>query len=541
MHWKASFPNVKAARILRPEEIPTQARRILICISAVLLALLLSPAFSQAQQGKRQQPGDVASSMPSPAAPGPQEGKVQLLSSEQLFTLLAALNDAGYDTGVGIDTGDKTRDAIRAALAGKSIPVLPEIEKLYQTHRVTGDPGANLGQYISLALLLGPPPDFKLAVAPTDLPPDARAVAGLIPLLKAFYKQAGLINLWARAVISYRDQIERYSPLVRQSIQLSDAYLRIPEGSYLGRTYTIYIDLLGSPDETQARIYGSNYYLVLTPSKKLRIPEIRHQYLHFLLDPLAVKYPQEIQKAASLKAIARKAPMLYSDFKEDFSLLVTECLIRAVELRMDKVPEAEANKQVQDMTASGLILVPYFYEALADYQKQPASMTVYYQQMIAGINPLHEESRLLNVKFTQPPKQAAAPPELVGPSQILDEGDNDIYDGKYDDAKTVFEQVLQKDPQNERALFGLAVVASNSRKPDIARKYFEQTLDVAHNLRLVTWSHIYLGRIDDIEGNRTQALAQYRAASLTAAAYPEAARAVQIGLQFPFGSQPNHQ
>ncbi len=49
----------------------------------------------------------------------------------------------------------------------------------------------------------------------------------------------------------------------------------------------------------------------------------------------------------------------------------------------------------------------------------------------------------------------------------------------------------------------------------------------AHDLRIVTWSHIYLGRLDDLDGKRDAALAQSRAALLTAAAYPMALRAAK--------------
>ena len=38
--------------------------------------------------------------------------------------------------------------------------------------------------------------------------------------------------------------------------------------------------------------------------------------------------------------------MLGLDFKEDFGLLVTECLIRALELRMDKRPRGGGAKEI---------------------------------------------------------------------------------------------------------------------------------------------------------------------------------------------------
>ena len=92
----------------------------------------------------------------------------------------------------------------------------------------------------------------------------------------------------------------RYTDAVRQSFVLTEAYLRFPSGGYLGRTYAIYIDLMGEPEQVHARIYGLNYFLVMTPSQDLKLNEIRFQYLHFLLDPLAAKYGAEINQKAML-------------------------------------------------------------------------------------------------------------------------------------------------------------------------------------------------------------------------------------------------
>jgi len=161
--------------------------------------------------------------------------------------------------------------------------------------------------------------------------------------------------------------------------------------------------------------------------------------------------------------------------------------------------------------------------------------------MIHGIHPLEEEQRLAKVTFAPaptPPVQAAAPAAKTEEERLLDQGDNLFYRGRYSDAKLAYQEVLEKtDPKSERALFGLAVVASNMRKPDLAEEYFQKTLEAARDLRLVTWSHIYLGRLYDLRGKRNDALAQYRAASLTAAAYPMALRAVQAGEAQQFGSK----
>jgi tetratricopeptide (TPR) repeat protein len=464
------------------------------------------------------------------------EGSVVLETNPQLFAVLAAMNAAGYDAGLGTTGGDRTREVVRQILARESIPILPKLRDFYSSHRIGLSAAENLAQYVSLALFLGTPPDFRLTIARQDLPPDAAGVAGLIPLVRQFYQQADLADLWARLEPHRHEAIARYSTPVRRIIGLTDAYLRFPTGTYLGRTYTIYLDFLGAPNQVQGRIYRDHYYLVITPSRKLKLREIRYQYLHFLLDPLAVKYAPEIHKDSSLAAIARRAPALNSDFKDDFSLLLTECLIRAIELRMDKVPNMQAQKDVAHLTAQGLILVPHFYQALGEFEKQDASMDVFYETMIRGINPAKEAAELAEVKFAPaPPAHLSAP--ISEKARMLDRGDNDIYHGQFQEALATFSQVLkQLDAKSARALFGMAVAESSLGKPDLAGKYFRKTLSTARNPRLVTWSHIYLGRIADLDGNRKEALAQYHAAAITAAAYPEALRAVQQGLQHPFGS-----
>ncbi len=467
------------------------------------------------------------------------EGSVVLKTSPQLFAVLAAINAAGYNAGLGAHAGRRTREAVRAILARENIPVLPKLRDFYATHRIGLSAAQNLAQYVSLALLLGPPPDFHFKIARQDLPPDAAGVAGMVPLLRQFYRQADLADLWARLQPHRREAIARYSTPVRRTIALTDAYLRFATGAYLGRTYSIYLDFLGAAHQVQGRIYRDHYYLVIMPSRRLKLREIRYQYLHFLLDPLAVKYAPQIQKLSPLAAIARKAPALGSDYKNDFSLLLTECLIHAIELRMDRTPPAQAQKEVSRLASQGLILTPYFYKALGEFQNQDASMDVFYPSMIRGINLRQETTELAQIKFAPAPRPALPPTaHLSEKTRLLDHGDNDIYDGQYQQALTVFTQVLKQiDAKSAHALFGMAVAESSLGKPDLAEKYFKMTLASARDPRLVTWSHIYLGRIADLNGNRKEALAQYRAASVTAAAYPQALRAVQEGLQHPFGSE----
>jgi tetratricopeptide (TPR) repeat protein len=491
-----------------------------LCVGTALLVLLVVPTPARSQSA----------------------ANVLLEPNEQLFCILAAINAAGYDAGLGASAPGDARQVVREYLQAQNTPVLADLKKFYDQHRVKDDSSRELGQYISLALMVGSPPDFKLTVPETELPPDARDVVGLLPLLRTYYAQSKMLFIWSRVQKQYDDAVARYTDAVRQSFVLTEAYMRLSSGGYLGRTYAIYVDLLGEPEQVAARIYGLNYYLVVTPSQDPKLSEIRFQYMHFLLDPLAAKYGAEIDQKNSLRAYAVQAPTLGLDFKTDFELLVTECLIRAMELRMDKVPAPEAQKRLDDLTTQGFILVDYFYGALAGFERQPGSMTNYFKTMVLGIDTKVEAQRLFQVHFAaRPPAPIMkAAPAQTEEQRLLDQGDNMFFQGKYLEAKAAYHTVLENDnPNSERAIYGMAVVYSNLRKPDLAEEYFEKALSTAHDLRIVTWSHIYLGRLDDLNGKRDAALAQYHAALVTAAAFPMALRAAQSGMETPFGSSPD--
>ena len=235
-------------------------------------------------------------------------GNVFLEASEEVFYMMAALHAAGYRPAAATEESRLLHRELQTALHGVHAPSVEELRTFYEEHRIAKDPGASFAQYISLALLLGSAPDFDLKVQQRDLPPDAKRVAEFVPLLKKFYKEARLSQLWVRFEPHYRKEIGRYSPLVRGAITEVDAYLRLLAGGYLGRNFRIFLELLGSPSLVQARIYRSDYFVVVTPLEEPRLEQIRHQYLHFVLDPLAGKYVNQINRNNRAVAVRSAGP-----------------------------------------------------------------------------------------------------------------------------------------------------------------------------------------------------------------------------------------
>jgi len=59
-------------------------------------------------------------------------------------------------------------------------------------------------------------------------------------------------------------------------------------------------------------------------------------------------------------------------------------------------------------------------------------------------------------------------------------------------------------------------------------------LIVAQEPKVVAWSHIYLGRIFDLQADRAAALDQYRAALSAGADLPQAKAAAEHGMAQPY-------
>ncbi len=305
--------------------------------------------------------------------------QVSLETSESLFVVLTAINACGYDQE--LNASDPLRAQIRAEVA-KIIADVPAAKAAATpmctayVHHDAGEPSRNLSQFISLALYLQEAPPLTLKVQEAEMPPDASAVADMVPLMQTFYEKAGLHSVWERHRPRYEELMAIYhEPLAKMTFD-TEIYLKLPSSGYLGRQFTVYLDAMGPPGQTNARNYASDYYVVFSPTSgtMLKMQQIRHTYLHYLLDPLAMK-----NGAANLNACrqlcphVQKAPMDEA-FKSNVSLLVTECLVRAVELRTApaKTTEAERTQSIDDDDREGYVLTRYFYEALAKFEKDPA-------------------------------------------------------------------------------------------------------------------------------------------------------------------------
>jgi tetratricopeptide (TPR) repeat protein len=493
------------------------------------IAILLSAAFLQAQ----------------PQAPprrAPQANAGQLDGNEGLFTVLAAINAAGYDADLDSTANSPVRKRVREAIASKHLNSVAALKKFVADHHHDSTE-ADLNQYISFALSVEGPPDFHFWLPPQEIPPDVRKLDGLNDLMAAFYREANIHDLWEQSQPELNQAIEAYHAGVTQAVLESNAYLRNATSGFRGRRFQVYLDLLGPPNQIQTRSYKDNYFVVVTPAVEPQIDRVRHAYLHYLLDPLSLRFFEQWTRDKSLADYAQPAPALPDAYKNDFMLLATECVVKAVESRLAHGAR-EKLALVNEALREGFVLTPALADGLELYEQQPESLHLYFPDLLGQIDLDREDRRLQRVQFAKtapveltphaPPPPA---PVLSAPAKALAEAE-DLYAGrKFAEARESYRKVLEQPAENSmhaRAYYGLARIAALNRNPELAEKLFQKTLEMSPDDETKSWAYLYLGRLSDAAGEREQAQKQYRAALAIRGAPEQVKAAAEKGLAQPF-------
>jgi tetratricopeptide (TPR) repeat protein len=307
---------------------------------------------------------------------------------------------------------------------------------------------------------------------------------------------------------------------------------------YLGRTFTVYVEPMAAPGPVNARNYGSEYYLVVSPAaNNLRLDDIRHTYLHFMIDPLIGKRSIALKRLQPLTTTVANAP-LDDHYKNDIALLTSESLIRAIETRLTgkgKKDDAVRERDVNQAMAEGFILTRYFYDQLVAFEQQPTGFQDALGDFLYNLDVDREKKRAQQQQFaTKAAPEVLAAAEKPAPTP-LDLAEQRFGAGDYDGARELAQQAINDKKGDEgRALFILAQVASLNKDMKGATDYFTRAAASSKDPHVVAWSHIYLGRIADIQEEREQALMHYKAALQAGDPQPQTKTAAERGIKTPY-------
>jgi tetratricopeptide (TPR) repeat protein len=560
---------------------------LLVCLPvAGLLPLALHAQGSSSVSG----PGVEDPNAPAEQAPPPRPVRrpyavdatgpaITLESSEPLFDIATALNACGYDAGLAESdpVRQRVRDDVNAALLASST-AREDRDALcgYIDDHKLSDPGNDLAQYVSLAVYLAP--GLELSASEADMPPDANNVVNMLPLLRAFVDATQLHTIW----IGHRQEYEAlaagiHDPLTEMILE-TNIYLKQPISAYDGRRLLILLEPMLSPAETNARLYGTDYIIVASPSKPaantvdaaaplpVRLDLIRHIYLHYELEPLIYSRSSSMARLAPLLSTVQDAPIDFI-YKSDVVALVTECLIKAIEARTLEIPGAKPKPPVSRERAvqvayqeqlnayeknaeilrreyaahavkQGYVLTQYFYEKMQIFEHADISLSENIGEMVYGMEVDREKHTASQVVFDRQGSSDVlrrVPQQLTG----LDLAERKLMRGDVDGAAGLVQKTLDgklgdQDPDAARAHFLMARIETHEGLMDDAQSSFQQTIALSKDPRTTAWSHIYLGRIYDIQEQREKALAEYRAALDNRDGRSDTRAAAEKGLQQPF-------
>ena len=161
-----------------------------------------------------------------------------------------------------------------------------------------------------MALYLNPPPELTLKTKEAEAPPDAVAVVGMVPLLQKFQRMPNYTPYGSATRRSTRLFLTNISASSQDAVRQRDLFKAAFAG-YLGTRFTVYFDPMGAPGQINARNYGPDYYVVLSPEiSRIEDAAIRHTYLHYLIDPLVLKYPSSGRTPGAFIGGARMRPWM---------------------------------------------------------------------------------------------------------------------------------------------------------------------------------------------------------------------------------------
>lgn len=514
------------------------------------------------------------------AQPEASGAAITLETSEPLFYLAAALNTCGYNADLenSAPVRKAIREEINQALASGTPATRDHRDALcaYMRQHQVSDPGLNLAQYISLSLYLNPPPQLTPSVEQTELPPDSTQVVNILPLLRSFADDINLHTIWVTHRAEYEALVQKVHDPLTRTILDTNIYLHLPVSSYDGRRFLVLLEPMLAPATTNARIYGSDYIVIASPSGnplgQVHMDEIRHTYLHYEIEPLVYARASAMDRLLPLLKTVQDAPIDFT-YKSDVSAFITENLIKAVEAHTmdtgspkpkrpgqvkqrseminyeaelttwERQAEATRRKQVDLDMRQGWVLAGYFYNKLTQMEKDGASLKEDIAEMVYGMDVERERHAASQVAFLPEGSHdfvKRTPRQLKG----MDLAEMKLMKGDVDGAGMMADEALKANPNDPQANYLAGRVELVQGDPESALNHLNKTLTLAKDPRTLAWAHIYLGRLYDVAHDpehpdqehpeRSKALAEYKAALAVRDSQPDTRAAAEKGLKEPF-------
>jgi tetratricopeptide (TPR) repeat protein len=300
----------------------------------------------------------------------------------------------------------------------------------------------------------------------------------------------------------------------------------------------------------------------------VNIAQIRHIYLHYVVEPMVYSRGSAMERIQPMLRGVQDAPLEFF-YKSDVVALITECLIKAIEAQIYEMPgpkprrptgSAKTRQELDQYAAEmaiydrqtslaraklvtldetqGWTMTGYFYQTLLQMGRNGDGLRDEIAPMIYGMDVDRERKHAEETVFVK-----NAPSDPLRPSPVprkiegMDLAELDLMKGDTSDAADLAEQALA-DPKGDhgRATYVLARIELMQGDPEKAMQGFSTALKLSKDPRTMAWSHIYLGRLYDIETEpeRDKAVAEYQAALQVRDGRPDTRQAAEAGVAKPY-------
>src|SRR5262249_22846133 len=289
---------------------------------------------------------------------------------------------------------------------------------------------------------------------------------------------------------------------------------------------------------------------------------------------LALEYKEDLVKLAS------NVPTASKQYTSSVYLMIRESLAQAAESRLKRIQSGpkgaygddDATFDLAQAYLRGAVLSFHFYDSLIGLEKVGIKLDDFFDQLMATIKFDREATRAKDfepvvarvserrAKGAKTPVSAAGDAAVNTVSQKILLSDDLIRQRRFSDARPILDEVLRSDPNNARALYGLAQVvtqtptaieqndkadendkiqAQHDRLESAIKLYRKAIANASHDGEawLIQWSHVYLGRILDFQEFREDAVAEYDKAIALGPVPNGAYKEALEGKEKPFGQK----
>ncbi|OYT72403.1 MAG: hypothetical protein CFK52_05140 [Chloracidobacterium sp. CP2_5A] len=516
-------------------------------------------------------------------------------ADERVFVTLAALNLAGFDAETPGAPQNEVRAQLMRDLEATPPEVTDKLRAFWrQLPEAERTRPTLVGSAMALALAARPLPDFALPATET-LPPDVRPLAGLAPLIAEFAARSPVKSVFPKYAANYAAFVEllqqvadeelfrlltflhtqpiitaRDAPPIADLDTLTSASL--PAGELRERARRIFIlpdllgpmgrvvtrnDFLNGSDRRTYRRPGDEFFLIVSAPRDAPNRAVRRALMRFILEPVIARSGKLIaDRRAAIMKLAGNAPQADPALKSNVFEIVRESLGRAIEARLSiqearvaaraegadaadvQIADEEARVELLGVFERGGVLALHFFEQLAALDETGVDILEWMPRMVAGFDPDRERRRPaelaeLRARVERRRTLARSAPTAKSLSR-LEQADELLRAKKYAEARQMLESLLQEEPANARAAFGLAELtakqpsaietnaeadegdrlAALQERLEQAVELYERAAKLAREDErwLASRAHVAVGKIYDFAGRRQDALVSYERA-----------------------------